>query len=188
MAAKARAGDEEGAGQVDGNDVVPHLDRHFVDGGGLEAHAGIVEEEVDAAERLVHRRRRGQSTSAGSGDVAGDGEGLRTGGGFAGFGDRLVEHVLAAADEDRVPALGEQGRGRRLAYARAGAGDDRGLAVGWFRHSVFLPFSGETHGKQREREASGKQKGRPLATAPNSRTWLWRRMPIRLPKMMRPIG
>src|SRR5690606_3914067 len=83
----------------------------------------------------------------------------------------LVQHVLAAADEDGVPAFGEKCRRRRLAYAGSGAGDDCSLAVGGFGHSVFLPVC------EREHIANAGEGGK----RPNKKGGHWRPPPIRGP-------
>jgi hypothetical protein len=118
---------QEGACEIDPDDVVPHLDRDLVYRGCLEALTCIVEQEVDPAECLGDGLEHVVDLLR-FGDVAGYRDRFRLGG--AGIGDGVLEHALAAAAEDRVPAVSEKGGGDGLADAGSGSGDDGGFAVG----------------------------------------------------------
>lgn len=122
--AEGGAGAQERAGEVDADDIVPDLDRDLVDRRRLVAHAGIVEEQVDAAEGFDHRFEQIVDL-IGLADVAGNRQ--RLGLGLAGLGDRFLQHRFAASAEHRVPAVPEQRRGDALADACAGAGNDGGF-------------------------------------------------------------
>ena len=143
------------------------------------AHAGIVEEQVDAVEGF-HDSREKAIHLCGNGDIAGDSQ--RLGLSNAGVGDRGVQHILAPAAENRVPAILEKRRRYRFANAGARSGDDRGLAV---LHGI-PPF--REQGIADEAMWQARQKGRSLATALIRTSGLGGGKPIRLIKMMRLIG
>ena len=97
------------------------------------ARAGVVEEQVEAAEGLLRRLEEG-ADRLGVGHVGRDGEGP------AAVRPRLVDGLRerlgpAAGQDDRV-ALGQQGEGRRPADPRPRAGDDRCLAERVHRESI----------------------------------------------------
>src|SRR5207247_9383003 len=103
---------------------------HRVRGG---AQARLVEQHVEASPRFLYPckdsfyfRRLGNVGRQRHRPVAG-----------AGVGSRLVEQLLAAADERDAIAVLEHRQGRRLADSRAGAGDQRDL-VRHVRSSFWL--------------------------------------------------
>jgi hypothetical protein len=81
------------------DDLVPGLDRHLVDGRRLEAHAGIVEDQVDAAERLGRwSRHTASSTSSGLVTSQATAMSQRTGcGGLAGVSRSASSSSMLAA-------------------------------------------------------------------------------------------
>ena len=91
--AEGSARAQERAGQIDRHDVVPGLDRQFVDQRRLEAAAGIVEEQVDAAE-FLDRAVEQPVDLVGLGHVGGRRQ--RLGFGLAGRSDGLFEQRHAA--------------------------------------------------------------------------------------------
>src|SRR5690606_1002806 len=124
------------------------------------AHAGIVEEQVDAAENLDHFAEQ-RVHIFGPGYVAGKRQrlGLR----LTSIGDGCLQHGLSPATEHCVPACLEQGDGRALAYAGSGSCDDCGLAG-----QGVLPGRPAS---QMEGLVATVQKGRSLATAQAEPAW-----------------
>jgi hypothetical protein len=115
---------QERAGEVDVDDALPLLERQVLERP-ADADPGVVEQQVDAAERAlrraeqrVHRRRVR--------DVGRHRDRAR--GVVAGADDRLVQRLLPPARERDAPAVAQQRDGDGLADAGAGAGDDGDLA------------------------------------------------------------
>ncbi|MBB6467238.1 hypothetical protein HNQ96_003117 [Aminobacter lissarensis] len=94
----------------------------LVDCRGLVAHAGIVEEQVDPAERLGDGLEHVVDL-IGPGHVADDGQ--RAGIGLAGIANGFIERIFAATAKDGVPTVLEQGCRHCLADALASTGDHR---------------------------------------------------------------
>jgi hypothetical protein len=114
----------EGAEEVDLQDLLPVVDRHAHDQV-IAGDAGIVDEDVDLAERLegggdgLHARFR-------IGHVGRDVDGLPTESldlGHGGFGDFLASHV----HEGDVATLSRELQADCLAYAAGSARDESGL-------------------------------------------------------------
>jgi len=107
--------------QVDGDRTVP-VGRLGVDEGAGLVPAGVVDQDVDAAE-LLHDPVGHRLDAVAVGDVGADRDGARPPGRRA-LGVRLVQ----VGDDDGRPLRGEL-PGDRLADALAGPGHDRDLVV-----------------------------------------------------------
>ena len=95
----------------------------LVGGEGREQHhAGVVDQDVGAAQLALHALRRGDEGVA-IGDVGLDGDGT-----FAEFLGQRLDAVDASRQQRESVAVGGQGAGRSLADVRRGAGDDRDAA------------------------------------------------------------
>lgn len=120
---------QERAGQVRADDGLPLLEAHVLERDVRGAETGVVEEQVDAAERrlgaLEERLHRGRHADVGR---------LRdrTRRRRAAFSNRRVERLRAATGKDDAVAVSEQGVGDRFADAGTRAGDDGDLVV--WRH------------------------------------------------------
>jgi hypothetical protein len=124
----------EGAFDVGGDDVFELGVGGFVDFG-EEAVAGVGDHDVEAGEFFECGGDEAVDVFA-LGDIAGEGEGLRTEG--LALGGDLFEFVEAAGSEDEVVVLLGEGEGGGGADAGGGAGDDDGFGGG---HG--FPASGE---------------------------------------------
>ena len=118
------AGAEEGAGQVRVDDVRPLLDGELLERDGRSADAGVVEEEVEAAEAGLHLGE-GPLDGGGDADVA-----LERDRAAAELGGRGLESGHGAAGKnDREAGVGERG-GDRPPDPAARAGDERDVRRG----------------------------------------------------------
>ena len=128
---------QERAGQVDVDDVPPLLERQVLERA-ADADAGVVEQQVDAAERAPCVAANSASHRRRVGDVGRHRERARRV--AAGVDDRLLQRLASAARQRDAPAVAQQRDGDGLADAGAGAGDDGDLARS--THRDFLPWGG----------------------------------------------
>jgi hypothetical protein len=126
-------GTQEGAGQVGLHDAHPLLVGQILERDAAGRNAGVVEQQVDPAVGLFHRREQGGDRCR-VGDVGRHDEGARRR--RVRQARRLFQHVLAAPGQHDIPAGLQQGMRRGAADAAAGAGDDGDLPV--FGHGVPL--------------------------------------------------
>src|SRR5262249_2053609 len=116
---------EEGARQVGVDDGLPLLEGQVLERNGWRPDAGIVEEEVETAERVL-RLRKESADGFGIGDVRGHRKRGRAGG--LALGRHRLQEILAAPGQDDRVAFLHESQGRVLADAGARARDDRNLA------------------------------------------------------------
>ncbi len=127
------------------------------------ADAGVVEEDVEAAEGFAYAREQ-RADRRGVRDIGGDGErGALRG---ARFGDRLLERLAAPTGEGDAIAFVQQRDGRGLADAGAGAGDD-----GDFRGSAHERVLDGVRGAYCRRE--GPAEANPSTTGGGRRSPKW---------------
>jgi hypothetical protein len=122
-ARQARRAGVEGAGQVDGDDGVPAVDRKVLDVGHM-LDAGVVDQHVHAAKGLGRKGHHGFDLGrlAHVGAVVGRLHAQR-------FDCGLGAHHVAKAVEHDVGALARQAQGHAQADAAGGTGDECGLAL-----------------------------------------------------------
>jgi hypothetical protein len=131
--AEGGLGAEKHAGEIDVDDLLPFFKRQVFERNGRRAHAGVVEENVEAAERVLGFGEE-QIDVARLADIGGNRQRLDAE--LFDFGDGFFERLLAAAgDDDGVAILCERKR-RGFADAGAAAGDE-GDFLRW--HFKLLP-------------------------------------------------
>ncbi len=132
-----RAGAQERRGQVGLDDLVPQLERHFVDRGAI-GDAGVVDQHVDGAEALD--RAIEQVLHRGFvGHVGRDRE--RFGAHALELRHQRLEPLGAARGEHDLGALAGEDERTGLADARAGAGDHHDATLQDTLGHLFLrPF------------------------------------------------
>ena len=115
---------KKGAGEIDVDDLLPLLDGKFVEVDCRRADAGIVEQEVEPTES---RLRLGEELAhrGGVADIGGHDQSARPR--QAGFGDDLLERLLAAPRQCDVVSLMQQSQCDGFADAGSGTGDNSGF-------------------------------------------------------------
>jgi len=125
---------QERAREVDGDDIRALLVGQFLEGDAAGADAGIVEQQIDAAVGVLHRREQPFYLRRVA-DVGRHGEGARRR--HAGELRGLFEHVAPAPGQHDIPAGLQQRMRAGPPDAAARASDDRDFPV--CRHVEYSP-------------------------------------------------